>query len=227
MGPLQNMKPKCSSFLAIEGAWDAMLLLLVQQVIVFLNIYAIIMFATWLSLLYKPPFLCSIMIYCSTADLFCMLLAVALPFPSLLLLWYPPHGPRTVVIEEGVHWDRIRAPPVNTSAHDLHVSDCLDALHPGDHVEVQWRRNREFPYGWWYGIVGHADLCDGDTHHCQCHLDGYPYFKGMSAGYLDTWQQPVRWRIPAAVETDPGKFQEDSRRAQQYRHLDNPYGQSE
>eukprot|EP01018_Ginkgo_biloba_P036186 Gb_33621 [translate_table: standard] len=63
---------------------------------------------------------------------------------------YPPHGPRTIVMEEGVQWERLRAPPVDTPAHDLHASDCLNDLRPGDHVEIQWRRNKEFPYGKYY-----------------------------------------------------------------------------
>lgn len=82
---------------------------------------------------------------------------------------YPPHGRRTVVIEEGVQWERIRAPPLDTPAHDLHASDCLHDLRPGDHIEIQWRRNKEFPYGWWYGIVGHLEPCDGSEHFCRCH----------------------------------------------------------
>lgn len=60
---------------------------------------------------------------------------------------YPPHGRRAIAIETGVQWDRIRAPPVDTSPHDLHISDCLNDLRPGDHIEIQWRRNKEFPYG--------------------------------------------------------------------------------
>ncbi|XP_010271792.1 PREDICTED: F-box protein At2g32560-like [Nelumbo nucifera] len=81
---------------------------------------------------------------------------------------YPPHGRRTAVIEDGVQWDRIRAPPVDTPPHDLHVSDCLNDLHPGDHIEIQWRRNKEFPYGWWYGVVGHLESCDRNENHCLC-----------------------------------------------------------
>ena len=83
---------------------------------------------------------------------------------------YPPHGRRTVVLEDGVHWDRVRAPPVDTHAHDLHASDCLHELRPGDNIEIQWRRNKEFPYGWWYGVVGHLESCDGSEHFCRCHL---------------------------------------------------------
>ncbi|CAA7389002.1 unnamed protein product [Spirodela intermedia] len=64
---------------------------------------------------------------------------------------------------------RLRAPPVESSAHDLHVSDCLADLRPGDHVEIQWRRNKEFPYGWWYGVVGHLGSCGGNELHCRCH----------------------------------------------------------
>lgn len=52
-----------------------------------------------------------------------------------------------MVIEEGVQWERLRAPPIDTPAHELHVSDCLSDLRPGDHIEIQWRRNKEFPYG--------------------------------------------------------------------------------
>ncbi|KAL6849987.1 hypothetical protein ACP4OV_020614 [Aristida adscensionis] len=83
---------------------------------------------------------------------------------------YPPHGRRTVVLEDGVQWDRVRAPPVGTLAHDLHASECLHELRPGDHIEIQWRRNKEFPYGWWYGVVGHLESCDGNEHFCRCHL---------------------------------------------------------
>jgi len=82
---------------------------------------------------------------------------------------YPPHGRRASTIETGVTWDRLRAPPVDTSPHDLHISDCLNELRPGDHIEIQWRRNKEFPYGWWYGVVGHLETCDGNANYCRCH----------------------------------------------------------
>ncbi|KAK8941260.1 F-box protein [Platanthera zijinensis] len=81
---------------------------------------------------------------------------------------YPPHGKRVPAVEE-VPWERIRAPSVSTSAHDLHISVCLNDLNPGDHIEIQWRRNKEFPYGWWYAVVGHLEGCDRDDHHCFCH----------------------------------------------------------
>ncbi|KAK9735930.1 hypothetical protein RND81_04G238800 [Saponaria officinalis] len=81
---------------------------------------------------------------------------------------YPPHGSRAVAIESGVQWDRVRVAPVETSPHDLHVSDCLNDLHPGDHIEIQWRRNKEFPYGWWYGVIGHLETCDGNENYCHC-----------------------------------------------------------
>ncbi|XP_009350006.1 F-box protein At2g26850 [Pyrus x bretschneideri] len=85
---------------------------------------------------------------------------------------YPPHGRRAVAIEKGVSWERLRAPPVDTPPHDLHVSDCLNELRPGDHIEIQWRRNKEFPYGWWYGVVGHLESCDGNENYCLCHNSG-------------------------------------------------------
>ncbi|KAL6966647.1 hypothetical protein U1Q18_032427 [Sarracenia purpurea var. burkii] len=85
---------------------------------------------------------------------------------------YPPHGRRAVAVENCVTWDRLRAPPIDTSPHDLHISDCLLELCPGDHVEIQWRRNKEFPYGWWYGVVGHLESCDGNNNYCRCHECG-------------------------------------------------------
>ncbi|RWW25953.1 hypothetical protein GW17_00009683, partial [Ensete ventricosum] len=78
-------------------------------------------------------------------------------------------------------WDRLRPPPVNTPSHDLHISDCLSDLRAGDHIEIQWRRNKEFPYvnnvflcfaGWWYGVIGHLESCNGNEHYCSCHLSG-------------------------------------------------------
>ncbi|XP_054789547.1 F-box protein At2g26850-like [Prosopis cineraria] len=82
---------------------------------------------------------------------------------------YPPHGSKPVAIENGIPWERLRAPPVDTSPRDLHISDCLNDLRPGDHIEIQWRRNKEFPYGWWYGVVGHLESCDGNETYCRCH----------------------------------------------------------
>lgn len=79
---------------------------------------------------------------------------------------YSPHGRQTT--EETIQWDRLRAPPVDTPSHVLHVSDCLNDLKPGDHIEIQWRRNKEFPYGWWYGVVGHLESCDGNENRCHC-----------------------------------------------------------
>jgi hypothetical protein len=58
---------------------------------------------------------------------------------------YSPNGRWT--IEENIKWERLRVPPIDSSSHVLHISDCLDDLRPGDHVEIQWRRNKEFPYG--------------------------------------------------------------------------------
>ncbi|KAI9122755.1 hypothetical protein K1719_005644 [Acacia pycnantha] len=60
---------------------------------------------------------------------------------------YRPHGRRPIAIENGITWERLRAPPTDTPCHDLHISDCLNDLRPGDHIEIQWRRNKEFPYG--------------------------------------------------------------------------------
>ncbi|XP_073009304.1 F-box protein At2g26850-like [Typha latifolia] len=84
---------------------------------------------------------------------------------------YPPHGQKIVKLEEGIRWDRLRASPVDTPAHDLYVSNCLHDLCPGDHFEIQWRKNKEFPYGWWYGVVGHLHSCEENERRCRCHQD--------------------------------------------------------
>ncbi|KAE8683687.1 F-box protein [Hibiscus syriacus] len=82
---------------------------------------------------------------------------------------YPSHGRRAVAIENNVPWERLRAPPIDASLHNLHISDCLNELRPDDHIEIQWRRNKEFPYGWWYGVVGHLESCDRSENYCRCH----------------------------------------------------------
>ncbi|ESW34072.1 hypothetical protein PHAVU_001G121900 [Phaseolus vulgaris] len=80
---------------------------------------------------------------------------------------YSPHGRWTT--EENIQWDRLRVPPIASSPHALHISDSLDNLRPGDHIEIQWRRNKDFPYGWWYGVIGHLEQCQGHGNHCLCH----------------------------------------------------------
>ncbi|KQK10227.1 F-box protein At2g32560 isoform X2 [Brachypodium distachyon] len=85
---------------------------------------------------------------------------------------YPPHGRKLAKEEDGVQWCRVRAAPASTPPpHDLHVSACLDDLRPGDHFEIQWRKNKDFPYGWWYGAVGHLESCNANEHLCRCHED--------------------------------------------------------
>ncbi|CAN6823010.1 hypothetical protein Bca4012_028501 [Brassica carinata] len=81
---------------------------------------------------------------------------------------YSAHGRRAA--EENVTWQRLRPALVETESRDLHVSDCLQGLRPGDHFEIQWRRTKEFPYGWWFGVVGHLQNCVGEEN-CRCVSD--------------------------------------------------------
>lgn len=81
---------------------------------------------------------------------------VGLIFRVGLCCRYPPHGRRVISIEHGVPWERLRAPPIDASPHDLHISDRLNELHPGDHIEIQWRRNKEFPYGMFHVLFSSA-----------------------------------------------------------------------
>lgn len=83
---------------------------------------------------------------------------------------YSPYYPR-VIMEDEIPWARIRKPPVETSPSEFHNPDVAEEFRPGDHIEVQWKRCQYFPYGWWYGIVGHAANCTKDDQDCKCHLD--------------------------------------------------------
>ncbi|KAG7010303.1 F-box protein [Cucurbita argyrosperma subsp. argyrosperma] len=102
---------------------------------------------------------------------------------------YPPHGRRAIALENGVEWERLRAPPIDTPPHNLHVSDCLNELFPGDHVEIQWRKNKDFPYGWWYGVVGHLETCDGNNIHCRCHYSDTVVLE------FNQYNPGSRWRL--------------------------------
>lgn len=41
----------------------------------------------------------------------------------------------------------VRVPVVDSHPYVVHVSDCLDNLKPGDHIEIQWRGSIQAPYG--------------------------------------------------------------------------------
>src|SRR5690606_1573751 len=94
-----------------------------------------------------------------------------LSYPLMFLIFfrYSAHGRRAA--EEKVTWQRLRPSMVDTESRDLDVSECLQGLKPGDHFEIQWRRTKEFPYGWWFGVVGHLQNCGGEET-CSCISDG-------------------------------------------------------
>ncbi|TVU34728.1 hypothetical protein EJB05_16576, partial [Eragrostis curvula] len=104
---------------------------------------------------------------------------------------YPPHGRKPAKEEDGVHWSRVRAPPVSTTPHDLHASDCLEDLRPGDHFEIQWRKNKDFPYGWWYGVVGHQESCNANEHLCRCHQDDMIVLEFQHYAPGSRWRQTI------------------------------------
>lgn len=60
---------------------------------------------------------------------------------------YPSYEQNPLYLEQGIEWERVRAPPTENLPHKTHVSDCLDDLHPGDHVEIQWRMSIGLPFG--------------------------------------------------------------------------------
>ncbi|KAL7097718.1 hypothetical protein ACP275_10G161000 [Erythranthe tilingii] len=95
------------------------------------------------------------------------------------------------MIEEGIEWDRIRAPSVNTPANSLHISDCLDQIQPGDHIEIQWRKNKEFPFGWWYGVVEHLESCHGNEFNCHCHITDAVALEFKQYSAASRWRRTV------------------------------------
>ncbi|CAN4118389.1 unnamed protein product [Withania somnifera] len=102
---------------------------------------------------------------------------------------YPSYGRR--IIEEDIEWNRLRAPAVDTPPYVLHVSDCLNDLKPDDHFEIQWRKSKEFSYGWWYGVVGHLESCSGSNLSCHCHSSETVLLEFRQYTSNSRWRQTV------------------------------------
>lgn len=47
----------------------------------------------------------------------------------------------------GISWENLRASPVETPPCVRHVSDCLEDLKPGDHIEIQGKKKSDPHYG--------------------------------------------------------------------------------
>ncbi|QCD97049.1 hypothetical protein DEO72_LG6g1759 [Vigna unguiculata] len=67
-----------------------------------------------------------------------------------------------------IQWEILRAPPTDTPPCVRYVSDCLDDLKPGDHIEIQRKSRTEIPYDWWYAVVGHMESCNENHNFCSC-----------------------------------------------------------
>ncbi|XP_061364788.1 F-box protein At2g32560-like [Gastrolobium bilobum] len=67
-----------------------------------------------------------------------------------------------------VQWDKLRACSVEISACVRYVSDCLEDLKPGDHIEIQRRLGRHNYYDWWYAVIAHMDSCNETENDCRC-----------------------------------------------------------
>ncbi|CAJ1915124.1 unnamed protein product [Sphenostylis stenocarpa] len=72
------------------------------------------------------------------------------------------------VMGNNIQWKILRAPPVDTPPCVRYVSDCLQDLKPGDHIEIQRKSRREIPYDWWYAVIGHMESCNENQNFCQC-----------------------------------------------------------
>ncbi|KAI4351262.1 hypothetical protein L6164_005638 [Bauhinia variegata] len=79
---------------------------------------------------------------------------------------YPHDGWKTTL--RNITWDRVRAAVVDNSPYVIHISDCLNDLKPGNHIEIQWRWSQRDPYDWWYAVIGHLESCEDSKNHCHC-----------------------------------------------------------
>ena len=48
--------------------------------------------------------------------------------------------------EQNIEWDRLRSPPVDTSPREVHMSNCMNDLKPGDQIEIQMKKRKESPF---------------------------------------------------------------------------------
>ncbi|XP_028789691.1 F-box protein At2g26850-like [Neltuma alba] len=106
------------------------------------------------------------------------------------------------LVEQNISWERLRATPTQTP-HVLHVSDCLNDLKPGDHIEVQWRSHKNLPYDWWYAIVGHLESCKEDDH-CHCHLSDLLIIEFIQYSPGSHYRRVVLNKMNDGEQTDGG-----------------------
>eukprot|EP00850_Spirogloea_muscicola_P009170 SM000051S17530 [mRNA] locus=s51:71454:72934:- [translate_table: standard] len=72
--------------------------------------------------------------------------------------------------EDGVPWERLRAPPVACDPFAVFESADARSAHIGDRFELQWRFHADMPFTWWFGSVGHFAFCGegGAWGRCVC-----------------------------------------------------------
>ncbi|KOM38733.1 hypothetical protein LR48_Vigan03g211500 [Vigna angularis] len=52
--------------------------------------------------------------------------------------------------EQNIEWDMLRPPPTDTSPREVHMSNCMNDLKPGDQIEIQMKKRKESPF---YNLV--------------------------------------------------------------------------
>ncbi|KAK1397431.1 F-box protein [Heracleum sosnowskyi] len=101
---------------------------------------------------------------------------------------------RRPTMEHNIDWNRLRAPAVESGPHTLHPSDCLDDLKPGDHFEIQWKRETKHPYGWWFGVVGHLEPVNRCKIYCQCLRSDKVMLEFKQYDPGSQWRETTIWR---------------------------------
>ncbi|XP_014491046.1 F-box protein At2g41170-like [Vigna radiata var. radiata] len=73
--------------------------------------------------------------------------------------------------EQNIEWDMLRSPPTDTSPREVHMSNCMNDLKPGDQIEIQMKKRKESPFYWCYAVIGHLETCNQNVNHCRCQYD--------------------------------------------------------
>ncbi|CAK8543076.1 unnamed protein product [Lathyrus sativus] len=105
------------------------------------------------------------------------------------------------LVERDIEWERLRMPPPKTFLVDYYEYSNLNDLKPGDHIEIQKRRRKAFPYhDWAYASICHLKSCDRDINQCSCqdndllemmiHKRGsiHKYLMSRTMTHLITWK---------------------------------------
>ncbi|CAK9869556.1 unnamed protein product [Sphagnum jensenii] len=110
---------------------------------------------------------------------------VTSPAPNSLMAWY-------WALESGTFW--FPAQVYNQLSYDHHSDSFCARYRPHGPWTIVVEENKDFPYGWWYGVVGHVETCSWESHHCYCYLNGSLQVTAEGEGNI-----PTKWSVMSEV----------------------------